>query len=198
MIARSRHSWWRSSSRPTLCIEKYITSTSVFACRSVTCITKYWILWTIKKQFWYEMWIISNLIGFVDATFHFQLGHDTTNDGSFIRNGMMMDSVKFLLRKDLLWQLQESLHSGARTLLCSIVSFAWTMMKRWKKSFGKHVLATTNFYQIHWLLKIHFEPTTIFCDFEVSWNVVPCELFVGHPAWSGVLRSVESSFPGGF
>ena len=70
----------------------------------------------------------------------------------------MMDSVKFLLRKDLLWQLQESLDSGARTLLCSIVSFAWTMMKRWKKSFGKHVLATTNFYQIHWLLKIHFEP----------------------------------------
>ena len=36
---------------------------------------------------------------------------------------MMMDSVKFLLRKDLLWQLQESLDSGARTLLCSIVSF---------------------------------------------------------------------------
>lgn len=198
MIARSRHSWWRSSSSPTLCIEKYITSTSVFACRSVTCITKYWILWTIKKQFWYEMWIISNLIGFVDATFHFQLGHDTTNDGSFIRNGMMMDSVKFLLRKDLLWQLQESLDSGARTLLCSIVSFAWTMMKRWKKSFGKHVLATTNFYQIHWLLKYTLSPLQFSVILKFPENVVPCELFVGHPAWSGVLRSVESSFPGGF
>ena len=144
MIARSRHSWWRSSSSPTLCIEKYITSTSVFACRSATCITKYWILWTIKKQFWYEMWIISNLIGFVDATFHFfQLGHDTTNDGSFIRNGMMMDSVKFLLRKDLLWQLQESLDSGARTLLCSIVSFRLNNDEKvkeifWKTCFGNY------------------------------------------------------------
>ena len=81
---------------------------------------------------------------------------------------MMMDSVKFLLRKDLLWQLQESLDSGARTLLFSIVSVRLNNDEKVKEIFWKHVLATTNFYQIHWLLKIHFEPTTIFCDFEVS------------------------------
>jgi len=84
------------------------------------------------------------LIGFVDATFHFfQLGHDTTNDGSFIRNGMMMDSVKFLLRKDLLWQLRESLDPGARTLLCSIVSFRLNNEEKvkeifWKTCFGNY------------------------------------------------------------
>ena len=198
MIARSRHSWWRSASSPTLCIEKYITSTSVFACRSVTCITKYWILWTIKKQFWYEMWIISNLIGFVDATFHFQLGHDTTNDGSFIRNGMMMDSVKFLLRKDLLWQLQESLDSGARTLLCSIVSFCLNNDEK-----GERNLLENMFWQLR--ISIRFTGSLKYTLSPLQFSVilkfpenVPCELFVGHPAWSGVLRSVESSFPGGF
>ena len=52
---------------------------------------------------------------------------------------------------------------------CCVASwvFDWTMMKRWKKSFGKHVLATTNFYQIHWLLKIHFEPH---CNFLWFWS----------------------------
>jgi len=109
------------------------------------------------------------LIGFVDATFHFQLGHDTTNDGSFIRNGMMMDSVKFLLRKDLLWQLQESLDSGARTLLCSIVSFCLNNDEK-----GERNLLENMFWQLRisirftGSLKYTLSPTTIFCDFEVS------------------------------
>jgi len=56
---------------------------------------------------------------------------------------MMMDSVKFLLRKDLLWQLQESLDSGARTLLCSIVSFCLNNEEKvkeiiWKTCFGNY------------------------------------------------------------
>jgi len=55
----------------------------------------------------------------------------------------------------------------ARTLLCGIVSFCLNNDKRWKKYFGKHVLATTNFYQIHWLLKIHFEPH---CNFLWFWS----------------------------
>ena len=139
------------------------------------------------------------MIGFVDATFHFQLGHDTTNDGSFIRNGMMMDSVKFLLRKDLLWQLQESLDSGARTLLCSIVSFCWNNDEK-----GERNLLENIFWQLRisirftGSLKYTLSPLQFSVILKFPENVVPCELFVGHPAWSGVLRSVESSFPGGF
>jgi len=111
----------------------------------------------------------------------------------------MMDSVKFLLRKDLLWQLQESLDSGARTLLCSIVSFCLNNDEK-----GERNLLENIFWQLRisirftGSLKYTLSPLQFSVILKFPENIVPCELFVGHPAWSGILRSVESLFPGGF